>query len=247
MKKMILGLVFMVLAGTIFAADIIPELKDFSVSKTGADVQLTSLFPNTEQARDILTELRQGGRPDLIFVEWTVGPLTKPIPASLVELQKYQARVSLTASAKSYVRGEAYILGYNEDMASKIATEMSASIVFAEIIRNNREVLRLEYSWKNPDGTTGYGVTFFLAVEKASLDQEIVDTAKAVASGSKKDDRQTSSAKPIGKTADAKRISEEVNSTSSDDVVKSVKALMEGDNRIQRYREENRQLLGFEN
>jgi hypothetical protein len=246
MKKTILALFFTVLAGTIFATEILPGLQGFVSSKIGADVQVTSLFPNTKEALEKVTELRQGGRPDLIISEWTVGPSQKPVPAPLLEMQKYQARVSLTVAANAYVRGEVNVLGYNEDMEAKIASEVSASIVFAEIIRNSREELRLEYSWKNPDGTTGYGVTFFLAIDKSSLDQEIAATAKAVASGNKREDGRADTVNPVKKTADAKRNPEGVNSATAD-IAKSVQALMEGSSQIQRYREENRQILGLEN
>jgi hypothetical protein len=172
-----------------------------------------------------------------------VGPSPKPISSQLLELQKFHAMANLAASCNAFVRGEVFLLGFNEEMSSKIVTEVSASIVFAEMLRNVREEFRLEYSWKNTDGTTGYGVTFFLAVDKTSLEREITETAKAVSSGNGSDGKRSDT---VMKPVDTRKTSEWTNSV-SDDLVKSVQTLMEGDSRIQRYREENRQLLGFEN
>jgi len=147
------------------------------------------------------------------------------------------------------VRGEVSLLGYNEDMSAKIAAEVIASVVFSEMIRNIIEELRYEYSWKNQDGTTGFGVTFFLMADKTELEKEISDAAKAVSSGNNRDNLRTDSDNPVEKTTDICKISESIDSESFEPV-KAVKELMAGNSRIQRYREDNRQLLrllGFEN
>jgi hypothetical protein len=243
-KNIIFGMVFLALTGSVFATEILPDLHDYIASKIGGDANLISLYPNTTYATEKLSQLRQGERADLIAVEWSIGPAPTPISSAIIELQKHQARVSLTASANSYVRGEVALLGYNEDMSAKIVTEVSASIIFAEMLKNNREELRLSYSYKNADGSTWYGTVFWLAIDKASLDGEIGDKAAAVSSGNYRADKKAGAAEQ--KTAEIRKPSQQAGVTSDNEkLVKSVQTLMASDERIQRFREENRQLLGF--
>ena len=243
-RNIIFGMVFLALTGSIFAAEILPDLHDFVASKIGGDADLISLYPNTDYAAEKLSQLRQGERADLIAVEWSIGPSPTPISSALIELQKHQPRVSLAASANAYVRGEVALLGYNEDMSARIATEVSASIIFAETLRNNREELRLSYSYKNTDGSTWYGTVFWLAIDKASLDGEIVNKAAAISSGNYRADKKAEIAEQ--KTSEIRKPSQQAGVTSDNEkLVKSVQTLMASDERIQRFREENRRLLGF--
>jgi hypothetical protein len=243
-KNIIFGMVFLVLTGSIFATEILPDLHDYIVSKIGGDASLISLYPNTTYAAEKLSQLRQGQRSDLIAVEWSIGPSPTPISTALIELQKHQARVSLAASANSYVRGEVALLGYNEDMSAKIVTEVSASIIFAEMLKNNREELRLSYTYKNADGYLIHGVSLWLAIDKSSLEQEIMDKAAAISSGNYRADKKAEATEQ--KTAEVRKPSQQTGFTSdNENLVKSVQTLMASDERIQRFREENRRLLGF--
>jgi len=247
MKKQIFGLILTVfIVSASFAAEILPELNDFAESKIGRKIKLVTFSPNSPNTVEKLMKLRQGGTPNQITTEWSIVPSSMPISSSLLEMNKYHAKAALASSVKSFVRGEVSLLGYSEDMSVKIATEVTGSIIFAEILSDIREELRLEYSWENPDGSTGYGITFFLAVDKTALDKKIADVAKTVSSGNNKDIRKTDSDNPVEKTTEIRRISESVDPESYD-LVKAVKELMAGNSVIQRYKEENRRLLGFEN
>jgi cell fate (sporulation/competence/biofilm development) regulator YlbF (YheA/YmcA/DUF963 family) len=244
MKKIVFLMVLIAVSGIVFAGEILPDLYAYAVSRIDGDAELLSLYPNTAITEQKLNHLRQGERSDLVAVEWIIGPSPVPISSAVIEMQKHQARVSLASSVGSFVRGEVALLGINEDLSARIVSEVSASIVFAETLRNNREELRIEYRYKTVEGVTKYGVSFWLVVDKKEIRQEIVEKAQALSSGSAQPKKDI----PVEpkKTAIAQRSTAVVKSAEGGDWVKEVEEMLNANERIQRYREENKRLLSFD-
>jgi len=230
----------------ITAQDILPGLRNYGESKINAEARVEIVYPNTIAAMEKLEQLRQGGRSDLITVEWVVGPSPFPISSAVLEAQKHHSRASLASSVNAYVRGEAALLVLNEDLFAKLVTEVSATVVFSEMLRNNRVELQLSYRFRNPDGSTGYLEVFYLGIDKESVNNEIRNTANRISENGSGGG---------GKNADPVPVREVANNTESffepfvlatdSDLVKSVQAVLDSNERINRYREENRQLFGF--
>lgn len=240
MKKILLGFVLLAaFTGTIFAADILPGLSEYAASILPGDAILLSMFPNTRQTEEKLLRLRHGEH-NLIVDERVIGPSNNRISVSTIDAHKMHALASLAAKMNSYVRGEAYLIVYSDELASTITTEITSTIVFAEILRNSREELRLTYTFKTSDGQTGYGVSIWLAADKSLLDEEIRQTAAAVSSGNRRTDRRVEPG-----TAEVRRASQQETSV-SDSVADLVQSRMSSNERILRFREENRMLLGFD-
>ena len=249
MKKTILSIALMLaLTGVIFAEDvyfndtILPELREYAASILPADAVLLSIYPNTQETAEKLLRLRHGDH-NLIIDERFIGPSKKPISAATIDAHKMHCMVSLTAKLNSYVRGEAYTIVYNDDTSSAIATEIASSIVFAETLRNTREELRLTMTYKTTtDNAAGYGVCFWLTAEKAPLDQEVKELASSFTSGNRRADTRTTTE---GQSkSDIRKITQ--TETSNADVISSVQSIMASNERIQRFKEENKRLFGID-
>ena len=217
MKKLILSLtLFAMFAVMTFAGDILPELNDYGRSILPGDAVLVSVFPNTPEAARLLLRLHQGDH-NLIVTERVIDPSKNSISSSRNDAEKMHALVALAAKMRAYVRGEVYTIISSEDDASSFATEISSTILFAEILQNSKEELRLTYSFRNSDGTTGFFSCFWLSAEKALIDSVIQETTAAYSSGTRRTQRTS-------------------------DVQKS--STMTSNERIARLREENR-FFGF--
>ena len=183
MKKRIISLILsFVLTGAIFADDIPSGIRDYIESIIPGDAVIINVYPKTLEAERKLHQFRLGDH-NKIVDERIIGPSKNYIPSSMIDAYKIHTLSSLAASIYSYVRGEALATVYNEDMASTIATKISSTVVYAEILRNSREELRFTYTFKTADGSTGYGVSLWLATsDKSLLDEEIQKSVNMISS-----------------------------------------------------------------
>jgi len=242
MKKIIFGLFLMAaFIGKIFAEDFNPILLEYARSILPGDAIVTAIFPNTQQAADKLLKLRLGEH-NWIVDERIIGPSRNQISTGTVDAHKMHGMASIAVKMNSYVRGEAYTIVYSEDLATIIATEITSTIVFAETLRNTKEELRLTKTYNTADGSTGYVVVLWLTAEKAPLDAEVREMTSAISSGNLHIERGTISTEQ--RIADVHRMPQQANSLS--DLVSSVQFLLGSNDRILRFREENKLLLGFD-
>jgi hypothetical protein len=240
MKSVILGFIFLVLAtGTIFAQEVHRGIAAY-LKSIQADVHSISAYPDTEVAGETLEKLRNGNH-NFIVEERIIGPSPVSISSAVLDAHRFQGFLSLAASAEAFVSGEVAVLNINKDMKATVVTEITGGIAFAQILRNVREPLRLSYSYLNSDGTPGYLVSLWLAIEKAPLEQEIVDKVAAISSGNYQTGKRVE--------LDEKRTTEiykPLQQQNDFDMVKYVQSLLSSNERIQRYREQARWLQGFD-
>jgi len=243
MKRILFGLVIMTaITGLSFAQDVLPELNDYVQSLIPADAIVISIYPNTPESAEKLLKFRLGNHNQIID-ERVIGPSKNPIKTATIDAHKLHGMVALAAKIRAYVRGEAYLILYNEEDASRTATEVSSSIAFSEILSSTKEELRHSYTFRNSDGSLGYGVSLWLATsDKSSLDKEIKETASANFSGKYKAEGSSSPAEQ--RTAEIRKPS--VETADSSELVRNVQSLMRSNSTIVRFREENKKLLGFE-
>ncbi|MCL2805843.1 MAG: hypothetical protein FWD26_07890 [Treponema sp.] len=241
MRKVLMGLVLVtMLTGTVFAEGIHPVLCEFGASILPEGAVLISMSPNTQQAADIYHGIRHGEYNGVI-TERNIGPSRNRISSATLDAHMMHGMVVKAARMNSYVRGEAYTLVYDDDMATEIATEIIGSIVFAETLKNVREMLKLTYSFRTIDGSTLHGVSFWLTADTAQLDTEIREIASYVSSGNQRNiERRTTSTEQ--KTTEVRTRQERpVTDTAS-----SAQSRLSSNERILRFREENKRLLGFD-
>lgn len=237
MKRILcIGLLLATVAFTSFADEIRPELLDYGNGFIQGDAVIVSVFPNTQEAVDKLLKLRQG-QMNKVVSERVIGPTKNRITSSTRDAHTLQGMAMLAAKLRSYARGEFYSILHNEEEASRMASQLATTIIFAETLQDAREELSLTYSTLNGDGTRGSMECFFITAEKAPLDAAIKETASSANSSGKYRAEGSSSVPSKPSVAD----------TSTTDLVESVKALLASNETIVRFKEENKKLLsGFE-
>jgi len=264
MKKQIFSVILVaVLAAGVFAADIPGDFRALAESMIEGDDKIISLYPVSDLAVELFRELQKIDS-KFISVMHMVGPSARPISSDVIMAKTFVTRAELAAAVEAYIYGEAFSILANQDLVSQLMVEIKHSVVFAQVLRNSREVLRLQYNTRRPDSTTNFYVVLFVAVPKQEI-KNLVDekAAKYVAfenNGKENnevergiDQQQT---KLVKKTADTPRrtSSELVNEVSeadldqNADLIRKVSAIIDADKRIQQYRLLNWKLLGdFEN
>jgi hypothetical protein len=236
--------VIIITAGPVLAQEdmgiIHPDFTAFVASTAGGDITLLSVFPNSDEARKLLNALCAGGLPDIIVQDWHFLD-TKPISSVAWAMQKPMPIALMATAIKNYTVGEFLTHGIGQDSAASLATELAASTIFAEVLSNIFEVLRLTYTFRNFDGSLGYGTSVWMAVEKSSLlDQEIAKKATAGASGNYRP------ADPANQGTTGTRRPDQYAGTSSDDLLTTVKERLESVERLRQLREANRIIMELE-
>ena len=232
MKAFFCFILMILIAGTgvVFARDFNPMLYEFARSILPGDAKVISIFPPTQEAADILLDIRLGRYQPM--AERIIGPSMHRIAPGTKQAHWAQGIVALAMAANTYAEGEAYSITMCEETASEIATIIETTLVFIDTIRNARELLRLTITFQTSDGATGHAEAFWITAETASLDVLIRETAAEISSGNFRETTTTEQ-----RTANVRWNSPQ---TSSSDTVKNVRELMDSSELIQSFRENNR-------
>ena len=242
MKKIFLGLAFFIVVttGIILAEEIYPELISFVKSKHEAGSEIISIFPYTKGAVDLLEKLRSDELFNkFIITEYSIGPSPSPISSAVLNLHRNHARVELAASVATFVRSEIYMKNLGKELEAILLTELTATNVIQQFLKNNREILRLDYNTKNSDGSTSYGTTFWLCIERNDVDEKIKNTAEVLISH-QPDTPANRKTVATNKTILANPISD------NKDLIETVRSIMASDPIIEVYKQQNRRLMGFD-
>lgn len=237
MKKIcLIALVFV--AAALSAQTFPPELRDFAEGFMDSDSTLISIGPYTQETPALLTKLRSdeySQEHNLIIVERDIGPSLSPISSDLISFEKDLARADIASSLDSFIRKESYSLLHRMGLSTNVLSKLVTTNIIEERLRNDREVLRLNWRFRTKDGQTAYGTSFWLAIEKPTP-ETIKQHVESMISG--------------GKSANTNKTlipSKPVESdTANLGLIATVEAYLNADEQIQNYKAQNRWLLGFD-
>jgi len=230
---------------SVFAGDILPKIRNYVLTRIPGNAELISVFPNTAETERRITQFSQGEH-NLLVTNLTVGPSYRPIPSSVINMVRItEGSTALGHAAEFFIRAEAYANNVSEGDISAVIAEVSSTILFSNILSNFREELRLSFSYLTAEGNTRHAVVLWVSADPTPLEAEINRAIARVSSDNSSGRNDRSQIASNDRPTEQRRAVHQVN-VNSDELTNRVRAQLESNDIIARFREENRMILGLD-
>jgi hypothetical protein len=134
---------------------------------------ITSVFPDTDEMADKIIRLNTDAAAYNRFVRagWLHSP--KKIRSDALDLQKALTKAELATAIKEYVVVETEKITASTGIDSEPMVKRVSRGVVTAVLNDTVVEAQLNYTWKEEDGTAGYGAYYILSCPKEPVDEEI--------------------------------------------------------------------------